>query len=102
MGAGKSTIGKQLARSLNLQFVDSDREIESAAGVDIATIFEFEGEAGFRKREAAAIDEILLTKSGTPRSFNRYPSKAIHDVFPDLRADLQARLADHAHMRIEC
>ena len=44
MGAGKTTIGRQLARRLNLDFFDSDREIEKAAGVDVATIFEFEGE----------------------------------------------------------
>ena len=42
MGAGKSTIGKQLARTLNLQFVDSDREIENRTGVDIPLIFELE------------------------------------------------------------
>lgn len=58
MGAGKTTIGRQLARRLNLDFFDSDREIEKAAGVDVATIFEFEGEAGFRKRECRAIREL--------------------------------------------
>jgi shikimate kinase len=58
MGAGKSTIGRQLARSLRLQFVDSDREIEKRTGVDIALIFELEGESGFRKREKEVIDEL--------------------------------------------
>jgi shikimate kinase len=58
MGAGKSAVGRQLARSLHLSFVDSDDEIESRTGVDIAFIFEKEGEAGFRKREAAAIDDL--------------------------------------------
>ncbi len=58
MGAGKTTIGRQLARRLNLDFYDSDREIEKAAGVDVATIFEFEGEAGFRKRERRAIRDL--------------------------------------------
>lgn len=58
MGAGKTTIGRQLARRLNLDFFDSDREIEKTAGVDIATIFEFEGESGFRKRECRAISEL--------------------------------------------
>lgn len=58
MGAGKSTIGKALARALGLTFVDSDREIEHRSGVDVATIFDFEGEAGFRKRERAMIDEL--------------------------------------------
>jgi shikimate kinase len=63
MGAGKSTIGRQLARSLHLRFLDSDREIESRTGVDIPLIFELEGESGFRKREREIIDE-LTSKSG--------------------------------------
>lgn len=58
MGAGKSAVGRQLARSMQLQFVDSDDEVEARTGVDIAFIFEKEGEAGFRKREAAVIDEL--------------------------------------------
>jgi len=58
MGAGKSAVGRQLARTLHLSFMDSDDEIESRTGVDIPFIFEKEGEAGFRKREAAAIDDL--------------------------------------------
>ena len=58
MGAGKSTIGRQLAKQLGLPFHDSDHEIESRTGVDIPLIFELEGEAGFRKREATVIDEL--------------------------------------------
>jgi shikimate kinase len=58
MGAGKSAVGRQLARTLHLNFVDSDDEVESRTGVDIAFIFEKEGEEGFRKREAAAIDDL--------------------------------------------
>ena len=58
MGAGKSTIGRQLARALSLKFVDSDREIEKRTGVDIPLIFELEGESGFRKREKEVIDEL--------------------------------------------
>lgn len=58
MGAGKSAVGRQLAKTLHLTFMDSDDEIESRTGVDIAFIFEKEGEAGFRKREAAAIDAL--------------------------------------------
>lgn len=60
MGAGKSTIGKQLAATLKLNFVDSDAEIQRRTGVDIPTIFEFEGEEGFRKREATVIEEQSL------------------------------------------
>jgi shikimate kinase len=58
MGAGKSTIGKQLARDLKLEFYDADQEIEARSGADIAWIFDVEGEAGFRKREAQVIDEL--------------------------------------------
>ena len=58
MGAGKSAVGKQLARSLHLTFADSDDEVESRTGVDIPFIFEKEGEEGFRKREAAAVDDL--------------------------------------------
>lgn len=62
MGVGKSTIGKQLAAKLGLEFKDSDWEIQQRTGVDIPTIFEFEGEIGFRKREHAVIDEITQMK----------------------------------------
>lgn len=58
MGAGKSSVGRALARRLDLRFFDSDREIEARCGVDIPTIFEYEGEAGFRQREARVIDEL--------------------------------------------
>jgi len=58
MGAGKSTIGRQLARCLKLKFIDSDREIEIRTGVDIPLIFELEGESGFRKRERKVINEL--------------------------------------------
>jgi shikimate kinase len=58
MGAGKSAVGRYLARTLHLSFVDSDDEIESRTGVDIPFIFEKEGEEGFRKRETAVIDDL--------------------------------------------
>ena len=58
MGAGKSTIGKQLAKSLRKDFVDSDHEIESRTGGDIGYIFDLEGEEGFRKRERQAIEDL--------------------------------------------
>ncbi len=63
MGSGKTTIGRQLALHLGRDFFDSDREIEARTGVDIALIFEIEGEEGFRKREAAMIEE-LAAKQG--------------------------------------
>lgn len=58
MGAGKSTIGRQVAKLLGLEFDDSDHEIQRRTGVDIPTIFDFEGEDGFRRRERAVIDEL--------------------------------------------
>ncbi|MEC9407254.1 MAG: shikimate kinase AroK [Abyssibacter sp.] len=57
-GAGKTTIGRRLARLRALEFVDSDHEIEACCGVDIPYIFEIEGEAGFRRREAKMIDQL--------------------------------------------
>lgn len=58
MGAGKTTIGKQLAQNLHLEFVDSDQEIEARTGAAIDWIFDLEGEDGFRKREKAIIAEL--------------------------------------------
>lgn len=58
MGAGKSTIGRLLAQELGLEFRDIDREIEERAGVDIPWIFDKEGEAGFREREAAVLEDF--------------------------------------------
>lgn len=55
MGAGKTTIGRLLAKSLGLTFIDSDKEIEHRTGVSIPMIFEYEGEAGFRKRESEVL-----------------------------------------------
>ncbi|MGB7502871.1 MAG: shikimate kinase [Azonexus sp.] len=58
MGAGKTTIGRQLARRLGRRFYDSDHEIIARTGVPIPTIFEIEGEEGFRRRESQAIAEL--------------------------------------------
>lgn len=63
MGAGKSTIGKRLAKALNKSFHDSDHYIESRTGVDIPTIFDIEGEEGFRNRETDAINELTKTSN---------------------------------------
>lgn len=63
MGAGKSSVGRQVARSLHLDFFDSDDEIEARTGVDIPFIFEKEGDEGFRKREARVIDDLTRRDS---------------------------------------
>lgn len=58
MGAGKSTIGRLLAKELHLPFKDSDKEIEVRTGADIPWIFDVEGEQGFREREQAVIADL--------------------------------------------
>jgi len=63
MGAGKTTIGKHLAQSLGMSFNDSDQEIQRRTGVDISTIFEYEGEEGFRQREQQVIDQLTEVDS---------------------------------------
>ena len=60
MGAGKTTVGRQLAAELGKTFHDTDQEIERRTGVKIALIFEIEGEAGFRAREAQVVDQLTL------------------------------------------
>jgi shikimate kinase/3-dehydroquinate synthase len=58
MGSGKTTIGRALAKKLNKRFIDSDHEIEARTGVSIPVIFEVEGEASFRQREAEVISDL--------------------------------------------
>jgi shikimate kinase len=58
MGSGKTTIGKLLARARGVDFIDSDHEIIARCGVSIPTIFEIEGEEGFRRRECAVIEDL--------------------------------------------
>lgn len=72
MGAGKSTIGRSVAKLLKMEFYDSDQVIEEKTGADIAWIFDIEGEAGFREREKGVIEEltqmqniVLATGGGT-------------------------------------
>jgi shikimate kinase len=84
MGAGKTTIGRQLSELLRLEFIDSDHEIEARTGADIPWIFDVEGEEGFRAREETVIDEltrrrdiVLATGGGAVmRESNR---KHLHD-----------------------
>lgn len=96
MGAGKSSIGRRLAERFGLAFADADREIELRTGVSVATIFECEGEAGFRARERtvlaelfAASDLVIATGGG-----------AVLD--PDNRALLRERgFVVHLHVGVD-
>lgn len=63
MGAGKTTVGRSLARRLAKSFVDTDLEIEERTGVRVSVIFEIEGEVGFRKRESDALARIVATEN---------------------------------------
>lgn len=63
MGSGKSAVGSWLARRLELEFADSDRYIEQQTGVDIALIFEIEGEEGFRAREEKALEHLCARRN---------------------------------------
>ena len=63
MGSGKTTIGKIIAKKLNYKFIDSDALIEEKTGVKVPLIFEYEGEAGFRKRETKILSEIIKMNS---------------------------------------
>ena len=59
MGAGKSTVGKRLAKHFGLEFIDADQRLEALTGAPVPLIFECEGEAGFRQRESALIAELM-------------------------------------------
>jgi len=85
MGSGKSAVGRRLAQRLGLVFVDSDAEIEARTGVDIACIFDREGEAGFRARERDVLD--LLTRQ--PRSLIATGGGAVLDA--ETRERLRSR-----------
>lgn len=63
MGAGKTTVGRELAKRLGFRFLDCDHEIEARTGVKIPTIFEIEGEEGFRRRESLTLEELTREAS---------------------------------------
>lgn len=96
MGAGKTTVGKHLAKSLEMDFYDTDQEIEKRTGVRIPTIFEMEGEAGFRKREVLMIDEltqmpniVLATGGGAVLNAENRQHLATRGTVIYLRASVQ-------------
>lgn len=87
MGAGKSTIGRQLAQQLNMEFFDSDQEIERRTGADVGWVFDVEGEEGFRLREEKIINEltekqgIVLATGGVPSSHGRPATACLRGVW---------------------
>jgi shikimate kinase len=104
MGAGKTTVGRLLAQELQYAFIDLDAELERRTGVRIATMFEVEGEAGFRDREETLLDEltgrraiVLATGGGAvlrPASRERLRARGLV-VFLDVAAVEIARRTQH-------
>jgi shikimate kinase len=118
MGSGKSTVGRRLASHLGIDFIDADKELEARCGVPIATIFELEGEAGFRKRETDLVAEllgepifrVLATGGGVVlaeanrtclREHSRciYLEAQVHDLWVRLRNDRERPLLQTANPR---
>lgn len=106
MGAGKSSIGKRLAKRFQLRFVDADQEIETRTGASIATIFACEGEAGFRARERAALAALLaqdglLIATGGGAVLDQHTRTLLREraFVVYLQVDLQAQLARLARDR---
>ena len=106
MGAGKSAVGKQLARLLHRQFLDADSVIERRTGVDIPFIFEKEGETGFRKREKAVIEEltrqsavVLATGGGAVLDPDNRAALASRGTVVYLHASVRQQLERTRHSR---
>ena len=76
MGAGKTSVGRALAMQLKREFYDTDQYIEERTGVEIAWIFDVEGESGFRQRECSVLDE-LTQKSGIILSTGVYGATSV-------------------------
>jgi shikimate kinase len=100
MGAGKSTIGRMLAKELGLPFYDSDHEVEARSGADIPWIFDVEGEEGFRQREIQVIEElcaergvILATGGGAVTRIENRRQLGTNGFVVFLKASVPAQLA---------
>jgi shikimate kinase len=97
MGAGKTTLGKALARRLQREFIDTDRLLVDRTGVSVATIFEIEGEEGFRRRESATLAEVaarpgcvIATGGGAVLSAENRRLMREHGTVVYLRARLES------------
>lgn len=106
MGAGKTSIGRRLAERMGLRFVDADREIEAQTGASVATIFECEGEAGFRARERALLaallqarGQLVATGGGAVLAAENRALLRAHGFVVHLHADVAAQLARLARDR---
>lgn len=106
MGAGKTTIGRFLAKELQYKFYDADKEIESHAGADINWIFDVEGEEKFRKREEQVIADlsekprvILATGGGCVLSARNRNFLSARGVVVYLRVSIQQQLNRLEHSR---
>lgn len=100
MGAGKSTIGRQLAQQLNMEFFDSDQEIERRTGADVGWVFDVEGEDGFREREEKIINEltekqgiVLATGGGSVKSRETRNRLSARGVVVYLETTIEKQLA---------
>lgn len=99
MGAGKSTIGRLLAKELGYRFVDSDRIIEARCGANIPWIFDVEGEEGFRQRETAMLDElsgesetVLATGGGAVMRPENHPLLKKNSVVVYLKTSIEQQV----------
>ncbi|MFZ6746887.1 bifunctional shikimate kinase/3-dehydroquinate synthase AroKB [Undibacterium sp. JH2W] len=104
MGSGKTTVGRALAKKLNKRFIDSDHEIEARTGVSIPVIFEIEGEASFRQREADVIRDLtgqenIVLATGGGAVLNAESRKYLHErgIVIYLRAGIQSILQRTRH-----
>lgn len=99
MGSGKTTVGRQLARKRKLEFIDLDHEIQRRCGVEVAVIFDIEGESGFRKRESDLLDElsrrdniVLATGGGSVLSAENRQRLAERGLVVYLETDVDQQL----------
>lgn len=106
MGSGKTTIGRALAKKLNLRFVDADQEIEARTGATIPLIFEIEGEASFRQREADVIRDLsaqqgIVLATGGGAVLNEQSRHYLHErgTVVYLRASVNSILQRTSHDR---